>query len=80
MSAYLVCCLAPVNSEAQGRKAKLLGIDIFSEKTPSILGDRKTACLLEWPGETFAEAKAGLLKHLQATAPWLLPERNGGRT
>ena len=79
MSAYLVCCLAPVKSEAHGRKAELLGVDVFSEEKPSILGDRRTACLLVWPGETYAEAKAGLLAHLERTAPWLLPSKNGGR-
>ena len=80
MSGYLVCCLAPVSSKFDPvRKAELLGVDVFSEEKPTILGDRRTACLLVWPGETYAEAKAGLLAHLENTAPWLLPSRNGGR-
>ena len=77
MSAYLVAYFAPTGEPAPG--AKLLGLDIFSEESPSVTGNRRTACVMTWPGATYAEAKAGLLAHLAATAPWLLPERNGGR-
>ena len=75
MSAYLVAYFAPANDGG----ATFLGLDIFSEETPSVIGNRRTACLYRWDGESYAEAKAGLLAHLKKTAPWLLPERNGGR-
>lgn len=75
MSAYLVACL----TRDEDGKARLLGIDIFSEPSPTLGASRKTAVLIEWPGETFAEAQLGLLRHLADTAPWLLPDRNEGR-
>lgn len=75
MSAYLVAYL----ERDEDGKAKLLGLDIFSEETPTTMGPRRTALILEWPGENYVEAKAGLLAHLEKTAPWLLPEKNGGR-
>lgn len=74
MSAYLVAYL----QEKDG-KAVLLGLDIFSEAEPTVEGRRKTALVLTWPGDTYAEAKASLLDHLAKVRPWLLPERNGGR-
>ena len=75
MSAYLVAYLAP----GKDGKAKLLGLDIFSEESPTTTGDRRTACLIRWPGESYAEARGSLIAHLDKTAPWLLPQRNGGR-
>lgn len=75
MSAYLVAFFAP--SVAKGG-AVLLGLEILSEETPTVDASRRTACILRWPGETYAEAKIGLLVHLTKTAPWLLPARNGG--
>lgn len=75
MSAYLVACL----SRDEDGKAKLLGLEIFSEEGPTIMGPRRTALILKWPGENYDEARKSLIAHLEATAPWLLPERNGGR-
>lgn len=75
MSAYLVVCI----SRTEDGAACLRGIDIFSEEAPTIIGSQRVACLLKWPGDTYAEARKGLLAHLEKTAPWLLPEKNGGR-
>ena len=79
MSAYLVAYLEERPASAERSKAHLLGLDIFSEESPTVTGRRRTALVLAWPGENYAVARAGLIAHLEKTAPWLLPERNGGR-
>ena len=73
MSAYLLAFFAR-GGPKDG--AKFLGTEILSEESPTVTEGRRTACLLSWPGDSYAEARAGLLAHLEKTAPWLLPERN----
>ena len=77
MSAYLVACLSRTKTGATA----LRGIDIFSEEAPTNTApqSQRLVCIMKWPGDSYAQAKRDLLAHLQATTPWLLPSRNGGR-
>lgn len=63
-----------------GKTPRLIGADIMSEKTPTILGHIATAIAYEAHGETYEEARANLLAALDNKRwRWLLTlwERTG---